>query len=376
MGKIGIFGGTFDPVHNEHIALARAAIAELRLDSLLVIPAYSAPHKIGRKETAAEYRYQMTKLAFRGVPRCTVSDLELQRESTSYSYQTVERIKRMFPTEELFLIVGGDMLKDFKTWRYPERILAAATPVAASRKGDDADFEEEARYFRERFGKDFLKLSYEGKNVSATKVRTYLEFGLSADALVPEEVIAFAKSHALYRGDANVQKLRGALKLARLTHTANVVIEALRRARSIGVAESKAYTACALHDCAKYLSAEKYPSFSPPNGVPSPVLHAFLGAYVAETEYGITDSEILDAIRYHTTGKPNMSALEKLVFVADLVEEGRDYPDAPYLRALYRDGDFEECFRTCLRYQYEYLLRQKKPVFRLTEEAIEYYKEN
>lgn len=376
MEKIGIFGGTFDPVHNEHIALARAAAEELRLDSLLVVPAYSAPHKSGRKETAAEYRYQMAKIAFRDVPRCTVSDLELLRESTSYSYQTVERVKRMFPSEKLFLIVGGDMLKDFKTWKHPERILAAATLVAASRRGDDADFAEEARYFRERFGKEFIRLAYEGKNVSATKVRTYLEFGLSVDGLIPQEVAAFSEAHALYRGDAAVQKLRGALKPSRLTHTANVVIEALRRARSLGIEERKAYTACALHDCAKYRTAEEYPAFSPPDGVPAPVMHAFLGAYLAEKEYGVSDGEILDAIRYHTTGRPAMSELEKLVFVADLVEEGRDYPDAPYLRALYRNGDFEECFRTCLRYQYEYLLKQKKPVFRLTEEAVEYYKEN
>lgn len=117
-------------------------------------PHIPAPHKSGRKETAAEYRYQMAKIAFRDVPRCTVSDLELLRESTSYSYQTVERVKRMFPAEELFLIVGGDMLKDFKTWKHPERILAAATLVAASRRGDDADFAEEVRYFRERSGRN------------------------------------------------------------------------------------------------------------------------------------------------------------------------------------------------------------------------------
>ena len=140
MKKIGIFGGTFDPVHNEHIALARAAVRELELDSLLVIPAYAAPHKNGRRETEAEYRFQMAKRAFAGIERVRVSDLELAREGTSYTYLTVEAVARMFPDAALYFLVGGDMLRDFKTWKNPERILAAATLVAAAREGDDADF--------------------------------------------------------------------------------------------------------------------------------------------------------------------------------------------------------------------------------------------
>lgn len=113
MKKIGIFGGTFDPVHNEHIALARAAVRELELDSLLVIPAYAAPHKNGRRETEAEYRFQMAKRAFAGIERVRVSELELAREGTSYTYLTVEAVARMFPDAALYFLVGGDMLAGF-----------------------------------------------------------------------------------------------------------------------------------------------------------------------------------------------------------------------------------------------------------------------
>ena len=372
MKKIGIFGGTFDPVHNEHIALARAAVRELELDSLLVIPAYAAPHKNGRRETEAEYRFQMAKRAFAGIERVRVSDLELAREGTSYTYLTVEAVARMFPDAALYFMVGGDMLRDFKTWKNPERILAAATLVAAAREGDDADFSEEARYFGERFGKSFLRLTYRGKAVSATKIRTYLAFGLPAPDL-PPAAADYIRTHALYRGDAIAEKVARALKPARVVHTANVVTEALRRARSLGVEEEKAYLACALHDCAKYLNPEDYPGADLPADLPAPVVHAFLGAYVAEREYGVTDREVLDAVRYHTTARPGMGMLEKLVFVADLVEEGRDYPDAPYLRSLYRNGDFGQCFKTCLFYQYEYLVRQNKPICRLTADAVAFY---
>ena len=108
---------------------------ELELDSLLVIPAYAAPHKNGRRETEAEYRFQMAKRAFAGIERVRVSDLELAREGTSYTYLTVEAVARMFPDAALYFLVGGDMLRDFKTWKNPERILAAATLVAAAREG-------------------------------------------------------------------------------------------------------------------------------------------------------------------------------------------------------------------------------------------------
>lgn len=204
MKKIGIFGGTFDPVHNEHIALARAAVRELELDSLLVIPAYAAPHKNGRRETEAEYRFQMAKRAFAGIERVRVSDLELAREGTSYTYLTVEAVARMFPDAALYFLVGGDMLRDFKTWKNPERILAAATLVAAAREGDDADFSEEARYFGERLGKSFLRLTYRGKAVSATKIRTYLAFGLPAPDLPPRRRITSARTR--FTGETRLRK--------------------------------------------------------------------------------------------------------------------------------------------------------------------------
>ena len=112
-----------------------------------------------------------------------------------------------------------------------------------------------------------------------------------------------------------------------------------------------------------------------PENVPAPVVHAFLGAYIAEKVLGVTDKEILDAIRYHTSGRANMSTLEKLIFVADMVEEGRTYEGVEYLRDLYEKEDFEHCFRECLKEEVVHLINKKQYIYEKTLEAYDYYKQ-
>jgi predicted HD superfamily hydrolase involved in NAD metabolism len=133
------------------------------------------------------------------------------------------------------------------------------------------------------------------------------------------------------------------------------------------------YLASLLHDVAKYLNPKDYPNANIPYDVPAPVLHAFLGAYVVEHVLGIDDIEVIDAVRYHTSGKPNMSTLAKLIFVADMIEEGRDYLGVEKLRELYYQGDFEKCFIECLKEEVIHLLNKKEYVYKLTLDAYDYY---
>jgi predicted HD superfamily hydrolase involved in NAD metabolism len=107
--------------------------------------------------------------------------------------------------------------------------------------------------------------------------------------------------------------------------------------------------------------------------LPSPVVHAFLGAFIAENELGIKDSELIDAIRYHTSGKPEMSTLAKLVFVADMVEEDRNYEGVEYLRELFEKDDFEKCFIECLKEEVLHLLNKKQYIYKATLDAYDYY---
>ena len=131
--RIAVFGGSFDPVHTEHIRLAQAAIEELGLDKLFVMPAHAPPHKPGKVLSPDNDRLEMCRLAFADNPKVTVSDYEIAKGGTSYTYLTCRHFKEVYQGAEIFWIVGTDMLRDFPTWRYPEDILKSVTLAVCGR---------------------------------------------------------------------------------------------------------------------------------------------------------------------------------------------------------------------------------------------------
>ena len=372
MKRIGIFGGTFNPVHSDHVAMSRAAVKELSLDELIVMPTFIPPHK-KVSLAPAEDRLNMLELCFEKEEKIKVSDYEIAKGGKSYTYLTVER----FAAEgELFFIVGGDMLSDFKTWRYPERILSASTLAAFGREGFKENSGAEQEYFVKNFGKKFVPLTFEGKGFSSTEIRVYNSLNLDITGFTEEKVAEYIKKNGLYAGGAAEKYVRERLPQKRLIHTANVAVCALKKLRETGLSEEKVLTAAILHDCAKYADLRDYPDFKLPEGVPEPVVHAFLGAYIAENVIGIKDEEVIDAIRYHTSGKAKMTTLGKLIFVADMIEKGRDYEGVEKLRAKYEEG-LDECFKECLKEEVLHLLNKKSYIYGETLNAYEYYvKEN
>lgn len=374
MKRIGILGGTFNPVHLEHMALARSAVNELNLDKLVVMPTFISPHK-DRSPAPAEDRLNMLKLAFNDDEKIEVSDYEIDKQGKSYTYLTVEHFKET-ENAEIFFICGGDMLTNFKTWRYPERILSACTLAVFSRDDFYTDFEGEREYFNKTFGKDYIKLNYIGKTMSSTKIRVYSAFSLPLDGQVDKKVEDYIKEKGLYQSDGYVEYVKSVLTEKRLKHTANVVVAALKRAKELGFDENKVTLACTLHDVAKYIDPKSVKGFVLDENMPKPVVHAFLGAFVAENRLKIKDQEVIDAIRYHTSGKANMSTLSKLVFVADMIEEDRNYEGVEKLRELYESADFDECFCECLKEEWIHLKNKKGDIFAETENAYRYYIEN
>ena len=137
-------------------------------------------------------------------------------------------------------------------------------------------------------------------------------------------------------------------------------------------------TAALFHDCAKNLPPDSpyLKGVVPPREVPPPVLHQYAGAYVAQYAFGVSDGEVLDAVRYHTSGRKNMSALEKLIFLSDLLESGRDFEDADALRQLFwKDKDnVDECLEQALKSTIEFLEKSGKEIYPLTLEAYEFIK--
>jgi len=191
-GRIGIFGGTFDPPHLGHLLLAECARETLGLDRVVFVPARVAPHKIGRRMTPVELRLSLLRAALRGTG-FALSTLEVQRPGPSYTVDTLEALQRLHPEAELHLLVGADSLLDLPTWKDPTRILALATLAVATRPGfRPAKISAAVR-------RRVCWLPNAPVEISASDLRTRVAEGRSIRFLTPPAVERLVAHLGLYR---------------------------------------------------------------------------------------------------------------------------------------------------------------------------------
>ncbi len=371
--RIGIFGGSFDPIHSEHISLAKQAVTDLSLDRLFVMPAASPPHKPWRALAPNDVRFQLCALAFADEEKITVSDYELTSGGTSYTYLTVRHFRLLYPDAQLYFLMGADMLRDFPSWKNPMEILEDCTLAVCSRAGDNC--EEIRAEFRAKFGKDFQLLTYHGKPVSSTEMRVFAGAGMDLTAYTDEKCAAYIAKNAIYEIDGAKAAL-ALEKPTRKAHSIRVAILGVERAKALRLNERQVLQACLLHDVAKNvpLDSRLLDGFVPPADCPPSVLHQYAGEYIARTYLGITDEAVLSAIACHTSGKENMSTLDKLVFLADLLEAERSYPGVDNLRRLFWE-DIDACLLQSLEDTVEYLTRSGMPIYGQTLAARDYYRQ-
>lgn len=376
--RIAVFGGSFDPVHTEHIRLTQAAIEELGLDKLFVMPAHAPPHKPGKELSSDSARLEMCRLAFADMSQVEVSDYEISQGGTSYTYLTCRHFKQAYPNAEIFWIVGTDMLRDFPTWRNPDDILKNVTLAVCGRAEEEGWWEEEQAAFVQKFGVPFQRFSYNGAAISSTKIRVLAGAGMRLTPLVCESVEKYIRENGLYK----VQNADKALALEtpqRQAHSLRVAELAASRAVALKLSESKAIAAALFHDCAKNLEQNSpyLDGFVPSTEwgkIPCEVYHQFAGAFVAEKHFGVTDEEVLSAICYHTSGRPNMGEIEKLIFLADMLEAARNYDGVDELRALFFKGkDLDECLTEALRQTLLFLQKKGGEIYPLTSAAYAFY---
>ena len=373
--KIGIFGGSFDPVHKEHVALAKAAIQGLSLDKLIVVPAGVPPHKQGKRLASAEHRLAMCKIAFQGVEKAEVSDYEILQAGASYTYLTCRHFAEEYPKATLFWLVGTDMFWDFFHWKNPDVILSYASLAVCRRNEDVENISLQQQAFQKVFNRTFEIIPYNGEAVSSTEIRARSVLGMEVSQLVPNGVAEYISTQKLY---AYPQILQGLAleKPNRAEHSKRVCLLAMKNASRLKLDEQKTLIASSLHDVAKNLSPddERLTGFLPPDNVPSAVWHQYAGAYVLEHRFSVTDEDVLNAVRYHTSGRAGMSTLEKLIFLSDLLEEGRSFPNIEQLRQAFEE-DLDRCMFLSLRDQIEYLQKSQTEIYPLTLQAFEYYRD-
>ena len=377
--RIGIFGGSFDPVHREHVRFVRAAIDCLRLDKVFVMPAHTPPHKPYRVLSSDEDRLEMCRLAFSDLSQVEISDYEIKQGGTSFTYLTCRHFRAQFPTAEIFFLVGTDMLRDFPTWRNPQSIVNDVTIAVCGRNDEAGWWEREQRAFQEKFGKEFARVDYNGEDVSSTKIRVLAGAGMRLTDFVDEKTAAYIREKGLFKIQ-NADKALALEKPERQAHSIRVANLATARALQLKIPERKAIAAALFHDCGKNLSPDSpyLAGFTPPTEwgeVPRSVWHQYAGAYVAEKHFGVTDEDVLNAIRYHTSGRPNMSELEKLIFLADMLEVERDYDCVDVLRGLFWDKDgLDNCLERALYETLLFLKAKKAEIYPLTQQAYDFYK--
>jgi nicotinate-nucleotide adenylyltransferase len=196
--RLGLLGGTFDPIHAGHLAAARAAMDCAGLDRVLFVPASQPPHR-GPAAAGAQQRLEMCTLAIAGEPRFTVSDLELNRAGPSYMVDTLAEIGRLHPDDEVFLILGWDAARLFPTWHRPDAVRSLASIVVVGRPGSDAPSEADLEPVG--LGGDGVSICLEPTpDISASEIRSAVAAGESIAGKVPAAVEQYIGAHRLYRG--------------------------------------------------------------------------------------------------------------------------------------------------------------------------------
>ncbi len=190
MSRIGIFGGTFDPPHRGHIAIAEKAMKQLSLDIIYFVPAYVPPHKLHHHSITAKHRLTMVKLALDGKKDFKVSTIELRRRGISYTVDTLKSFRNRFPNAALILIVGADNLEQFQSWKSPKVILQLASLAVYRRRGFNQSLKNQNIAFQPIKGQLL--------QVSSTEIRNRLMKGLTVSKLISKSIERYIKRHALY----------------------------------------------------------------------------------------------------------------------------------------------------------------------------------
>lgn len=386
MKKIGIFGGSFNPPHAGHIQAAKFAMSELGLDLLLMIPCSSNPGK-GSTAIDAQHRLAMTELAVKDIPGIQVCDWDIQRGETTYTADTLRDVTAHYPDAKIYLLMGTDTFRTLPCWKDMQQVISNAA-IAVFERGlpSEAETVKHVRLELEENGGEVILLKNPVNIISSTQIRRLIAFGATGDFL-PEAVAGYISEHNLYNVHADWHNLPmeqleaivvSLLNPNRVRHVLGVRDTAVLMARKWGVNEEDAARAGILHDITKALDgplqltlcdgygkilsdfSRRYPK----------TLHAYTGSLVAERLFG-ENAAVVDAICCHTTGKADMTDLEKIIYVADYMEPNRDFPGVETLREL-AYSDLTGALKLGLEMTLEHLRNQGNEVSPESREALEF----
>lgn len=342
--KIGLYGGSFNPPHSVHTELASLFAKQYGLDVLYICPNNSSAfYKETVEGITPEHRYNMCRIAFAGIAKdlstkVIVSDMEIRRGGNTYTVDTVEALLAENPdADRIFVLCGTDMIKSLPSWHNAERLFELATFVHA-RRGEDTNVVVP--------GARILPLDFTPKNISSSQIRS----GKDGYNGCLREVLDYMNSNLLYHKDKvyDIERIKEYAKAhekeTRYIHTLGVVKCALEMRKSVSphLSENTVEAAALLHDITKILTNEEHIAIFNETGFSDydkdkdcKIFHSRSGAMTARKEFGVSDA-VYGAIYRHTTGAYGMNILDKIIYLADYIEENRTYTDCVELRNFYQ----------------------------------------
>ena len=354
--NIGLLGGTFDPIHEEHIRLACEFARRLSLDRVIIMPVKIPPHKLKDSIAPEGDRLEMCRLAAGDNPLFEVSDYEITRGGASYTINTLEWLAETRPGCKIFLLTGADMFLTLGTWYRFGDIAERAVLCAAPRGGVTKEqLEKYAGTLSERGARCVVE-DIELAGVSSTGLRKRLAAGEDACGMIADDVAEYIACRGLYKTltcsgkeEQYIELLKGRLSSRRFRHSLAVAEQAAHLAGIYGADPDKARVAGLLHDITKEASREEQLQMMEDFGIILDKVamavpkcwHSMTGSAFLRRVLMIEDEDILNAVRYHTTARAGMSPLEITLFLADFTSADRDYEDVNVLRQLAETGYHE-----------------------------------
>jgi nicotinate-nucleotide adenylyltransferase len=366
--RLGILGGSFNPVHYGHLFIADAALSSLKLDRVVLVPAYHSPFKLDEEDIedntaggGANSRLEMIAAAITGDRRLTIDDCEIKREGVSYTVDTLEDIiSRYMPQGKPVLIIGDDLADDFLKWKDSGVILELANIAVARRINAE----------RKDYPFPHTLIENEVMNISSHAIRQKIKNGLDWRSLVPAGARSIIEDRRLYGYSSELgpyedcshsaimrveAAVRDALSIERFLHSRNTAIFAYDLCRRFGLNPMEGYLAGIAHDYAKQIDNKHMLKLAKTDEMPISdlekdkpnLLHGRAAAVLLKERFSIHNKDILEAVAFHTSGRVHMCPLAKVIYIADKTEASRNID--PALRKMCMEADLDSILYAVLK---------------------------
>lgn len=369
-----IYGGTFDPPTSAHAKLIRDLSS--RFGRTFIVPCKVSPFKVSAGAPAFR-RLEMLGMITDGISGVETDTFELDREGTDYTYITLLHFREKFADKKFYLCMGSEMLIELERWKRTDIMAELATLYIVPRPHYPIT-DNDIRKMNE-LGFKYEIADFSGKDGSSSEVRISVAMD-RPDMFLTEEVADYVTHNGLYRDFCYVNELykRFGMKQTRIEHSFSTALCGVKLAKRVCVDTHKASKALLLHDIGKYLTKEDAEKMGVRfdgriDRMPLPIRHAEIGAEILRQLLGETDGEIIEAVRWHTTGKPDMTPMEKIVYLADYIEPLRRFPTVNVLREA-TERSIDDGLRAALANSVEHVGQEE--LYPATVDAYNYYKEN